>query len=273
MVRRTLAGHAHGRRRRVTSRERRRMMRRAVMRSVAMVVRPVGVVRTVVTKDASVQSMSRVLHLVGKGVHDTLDSVALLDNLHGRGRRGRVLLAQLLGHGGLPLLDEALKLEDLLVQGVELHQLDLELLLGVLKLVVRVLPDGRRVGVVIVLDRDLSVVLGGEGHRQTPDVGRVADVRDADGGRLLEGHPEGGVGREGHVVEGADVEAQGLGKGHLAGSDALKVPFGRDDGVVVEVEGSHAVSGRVLGQLLAVEADVGGSADIFRLLHVESESL
>lgn len=225
------------------------------------------------TKDASVESMGRVLHLVGEGMHDTLDPVTLLDHLHGRGRRGRVLLAQLLGHGGLALLDKALELEDLLVQGVELHQLHLELLLGVLELVGRVLPDGGRRGVVVVLGGDLSVVLGGEGHGQAPHVGRVADVRDADGGRLLEGHPEGGVGREGHVVEGADVEAQGLGKGHLAGSDALKVPLGRDDGVIVEVEGSHAVAGRVLAQLLAVEADVGGAADIFRLLHVEPESL
>lgn len=218
--------------------------------------------------------MSRVLHLVGKSVHDTLDSVALLDHLHGRGRWGRVLLAQLLGHGGLAFLDEALKLEDLLVKGVELHQFHLKLLLGVLELVMGVLPDGRRVGfVVIVLDRDLSVFLGGKGHGQTPDVGSVTDVRDTDGSRLLKSHPEGGVGREGHVVEGANIEAQRLSKGHLAGTDALKVPLGRDDGVVVEVEGSHAVSGRVLGQLLAVEANVGGSADIFRLFHVKPESL
>lgn len=56
-------------------------------------------------------------------------------------------------------------------------------------------------------------------------------------------------------------------------TDALKVPLGRDDGVVVEVEGSHAVSGRVLGELLAVEADVGRSANIFRLFHVEPKSL
>jgi hypothetical protein len=78
-------------------------------------------------------------------VQNTLNSITVLDLLVSRGGRRRVLLAQLLSNGRLSLLDKLLELENLLVESLQFHQLNLKLLFGILKLAVGILPDWRRV--------------------------------------------------------------------------------------------------------------------------------
>jgi hypothetical protein len=160
MVRITRARRTVGRGR-MTSREGERMamvrgrrwgrsMRRTVVRRMRARVSAISVVRAVVramvrwmrmSEDVIVESMSSVSHAILDSVQNTLDSIAILNLLVGRGGRGRILLAQLLSNGRLPLLDKLLKLENLLVKSFQFHQLNLKLLFRVLELAVGALPD------------------------------------------------------------------------------------------------------------------------------------
>jgi hypothetical protein len=107
---------------------------------------------------------------------------------------------------------------------IQLEQLNLKLLLGVLELAVGVLPARRGCVAGGLFARRSILFFGAEGHGQTPYVGGVSNVGDPDWGGLLEGHPEGRLLCEGHIVEGLDVEAHGLAEGELLGTDALKIP-------------------------------------------------
>jgi hypothetical protein len=156
MVRITRARRTVGRGR-MTSREGERMamvrgrrwgrsMRRTVVRRMRARVSAISVVRAMVrwmrmSEDVIVESMSTVSHAILDSVQNTLDSIAILNLLVGRGGRGRILLAQLLSNGRLPLLDKLLKLENLLVKSFQFHQLNLKLLFRVLELAVGALPD------------------------------------------------------------------------------------------------------------------------------------
>ena len=145
-------------------------------------------------------------HLISHGVQNTLNSITVLDLLvSGRGRR-RVLLAKLLSNRRLSLLNKLLKLKDLLMKSFQFHQLNLKLLLRVLEIAVGALPDRRR-----VIGRGLvacgGAVLLAEGHGQTPYVVSVSNVGNSDRCGLLEGHPEGRLLVDGHVIKSLDVEA------------------------------------------------------------------
>jgi hypothetical protein len=90
---------------------------------------------------------------------------------------------------------------------IQLQQLDLKFLLRILELAVGVLPARRGCVAGGLVARRGILFFVAEGHGQSPYVGGVSNVGDPDWGGLLEGHPEGRLFCEGHVVEGLDVEA------------------------------------------------------------------
>lgn len=92
-------------------------------------------------KDVIVEPMSSVSDTILDSMQNALDSIAILDLLVSRGRRRRILLAQLLSNGRLPLLNKLLKLKNLLVKSLQFHQLNLKLLFRVLEVAVGALPD------------------------------------------------------------------------------------------------------------------------------------
>jgi hypothetical protein len=159
MVRITRARRTLGRGR-VASRERERMAMvrgrrrgRSMMRRMRSMMSAVSMMRTVgramvrwrrrMSEDVIVEPMSRVSHAILYSVQNTLHSITILDLLVSRGGRRRILLAQLLSNGRLPLLNKLLKLKNLLMKSLQFHQLNLKLLFRVLEVAVGALPDRR----------------------------------------------------------------------------------------------------------------------------------
>jgi hypothetical protein len=221
------------------------------------------------SEDVIVEPMSRVSHAILYSVQNTLHSITILDLLVSRGGRRRILLAQLLSNGRLPLLNKLLKLKNLLMKSLQFHQLNLKLLFRVLEVAVGALPDRRWV-VGSGLVTCWCTVLLAEGDGQTPYVGSVSNIGDSDRGGLLEGHPEGRLVSEGHVVEGLYVEAHWLAERELLRANALKSPVSWDGGLVVDEEWSNTVALGILVEGLAIELDAGRAADFFWFLYIKS---
>lgn len=201
-----------GRRRRGRSMVRRTVVRGTMVRRVSAVSMMRAVRRAMVrwgrrrSENVVVESMSGMSHLISHGVQNTLNTITILDLLVSGRRRGRILLAKLLSNRRLSLLNKLLKLKNLLVKSFQFHQLNLKLLLRVLELAVGVLPDRRRViGGGLVACR--GIVLLAEGHGETPYVVSVSNIGNSDRCGLLEGHPEGRLLIDGHVVKGLYIEA------------------------------------------------------------------